>query len=420
MFYAEAPPTEPQEVANEPPLNTFEIAAPALENLRQRLSWAFMEVSTQSGNCNRFDGDANRTKAKQGEYHIHVGTPYQYKTRYWNQSQGEDSNEGEYIWITKDLPRIFFCYQIDPFTYTRLEVAGFQHENFVYKQEAVLIKAEDAMAEVDPTGFLVPLHAPTFTELGMSKQTRMSSSVSHIVFNSYERVRTRWYQKTVFQILLVIAGAALSVLIPGLGGMAASGILGSNLAVGVSLGMTTALSAAVAGAVANALAAMVVTTVISEGASGIFGEKIGAVIGTIATFAAMNYTSTLIDTGSFNIDWGRMFAADNILQLTSVAGNAYMKFLAADTMELYGEMGELEEGYAEEMKEIQDLMANTLGRTGVELDPMEITDVMFDFGESSETFLSRTLLTGTDVVRISHNMISDFTEISLKLPEAFV
>jgi hypothetical protein len=38
--------------------------------------------------------------------------------------------------------------------------------------------------------------------------------------------------------------------------------------------------------------------------------------------------------------------------------------------------------------------------------------------EPSEIFLRRTLLTGSDIAEMTHAMIDDFVEISLKLPEA--
>jgi hypothetical protein len=418
--FGEEPPEEPQEVATVPPLNTFEMNSPALDNLRQRLSWCFMTESQRVGNCNRFDGDPNRTKAKKGDYFIHVGSPYQFETRYKRVGQGEDGYVERYFWKTVDLPRIFLFHQTGEFTYTQLEIVGFKHENFVYKTEAVEITAQEALEETDETGFIIPLHAPTLTEMGMSKATRMSGSVSHIVFNSYERVRQKWYEKTVFKILLVVVAAALSVIIPGLGGAAASGILGSNVAVGISLGMTTAFSAALAGAIANALAAVVITTLISTGSTAVFGEKIGAVIGTIASFVVMSYGSFNTTTNTFSVDWSQMMRAENILKLADAASDAISRFMAAEVVEMQGDLSDLSADYAQELEDMQDLTQKVLGSTGVELDFSIIQDASLNYGESRDAFLSRTLLTGTDVVKISQNMISDFAEISLRLPKAFV
>jgi hypothetical protein len=416
-YYAEIagrPPLEPQMVATEPDLNTFEISAPALPNLRQRMSWSFMNESIMSGNCQRFDGDANRTKANPGEYHIHMASPYKFKTRI--RYNGSDNDEPRYYWGEKNLPRMFLMYQINPFSYKRLEIVGFMHENFVYRRETVRIKAEDALSDPEPSGFLVPLHAPTLSGMGMSKATRLAGSTSHILFNSYERVRQKWYERTVFRILLVAAVAALSVIIPGLGGAAGSGILGANLAVGTALGMTTALSAAIAGAIANALAAVVVTTLISSGATALFGEKIGAVIGAIAFFVSTSYMTSISTSGSF--EWSKFMSADNILRLADATVNGVTAYMDAETREIYEKIGDVRSDEAAKMEEIEQLYKSVLGDTGVDFDPLELTNAAMNFLESSQAFLSRTLLTGTDVVNISHSMISDFVEISLELPEA--
>lgn len=413
-FTNEPPPALDQETATEPPANTFEVSSPALPNLRQRLSWNFMQEEILPGNCQHFDGDLTRDKAKEGEYFIHSAAPYQFYTRHTPRSE----RMLNYGWYVKDLPRVFLMYQINPFSYKRLEIAGFTHDNFVYRGEAVTITAEEAMADTEASGFIVPLHAPTVDALGMSKRTRMAGSVSHIVFNSYEEVRQRWYEKGIFRVLLVVAAAALSVVIPGLGGATASGILGSNLAVGTALGMTTALGAAMAGAIANAITAVIVTTLISASSNVVFGEKLGALIGSIVSFVTLSYVSTVAQGGTFS--WSQFLRADNLLQLTNAGAGAYMRFLHADTLETYAEIGELEDDFTENMEDIEELMASVLGNTGVELDPMELTNAFDGFYESSETFLSRTLLTGSDIVNISHNMISDFSEISLKLPKAFV
>lgn len=417
-IFGEEPPEEPQEVATVPPLNTFEMNAPALDNLRQRLSWCFMTESQRVGNCNRFDGDPNRTKAKKGEYFIHVGSPYQFEKRILF-SNSEDGRE-RYYWGTVNLPRIFLFHQTGEFTYTQLEIVGFKHENFVYQREAVEITAKEALEEPDGTGFIIPLHAPTLTEMGMAKATRMSGSVSHIVFNSYERVRQKWYEKSIFKILLVVAAAVLSVIIPGLGGVVASGILGSNVAVGISLGMTTVLSAAIAGAIANALAAVVVVTLISSGSTALFGEKVGGVIATIATFVVMSYGSFNTTTNTFSVDWSQMMRAENILKLADAVSDGISRFMAAEVVEMQEDLSDLSDDYAKELEDIQDLTQKVLGSTGVELDFSIIQDASLNYGESRDAFLSRTLLTGTDVVKISQNMISDFVEISLKLPKAFV
>jgi hypothetical protein len=90
----------------------------------------------------------------------------------------------------------------------------------------------------------------------------------------------------------------------------------------------------------------------------------------------------------------------------------------AETREIYEKIGDVRSDEAAKMEEIEQLYKSMLGDTGVDFDPMELTNAAMNFSESSQAFLSRTLLTGTDVVNITHSMISDFVEISLELPEA--
>lgn len=408
-------PPEPQKFATEPALNTFEIAAPGLEKMRQALKWSFMEETQHVGNCNKFDGDVNRTKAKVGEYWIHEAPDYKFMTRYWRDAENEGTNE-RYYWAERPLSRIYIFHQYSEFFYTRLEIVGFEHENWVYHNKAVKITAKDALEDLDPSGFLVPLHDPTLRGMGVSKANKMVGSSIFLVFNSYERVREKWYEKTIFRILITVIIAAVGGYILG---PQAIGILGSNAAVGAALGMTTILSATIAGAVANALAAVFITTIITQASTSLFGEKWGVVIATLASFVVMQGAMTSAGSGSWGLDWSQLMRADNILNLTNAIGDAYTQYVNADTAEIYADMADEAEDNARELDDLQDMAYDLLGKTDVEIDFMQFTNVFGDFGESSEMFLSRTLLTGSDVANLSFNMVYKFTEVSLELPKAF-
>jgi hypothetical protein len=56
--------------------------------------------------------------------------------------------------------------------------------------------------------------------------------------------------------------------------------------------------------------------------------------------------------------------------------------------------------------------------TSGEINPMMLTDATEYFGETSETFLSRTLMTGSDIAELTRAMVENFAEISLELPKA--
>jgi hypothetical protein len=75
----------------------------------------------------------------------------------------------------------------------------------------------------------------------------------------------------------------------------------------------------------------------------------------------------------------------------------------------------------EEISKIQEASKATFGYAGAVIDPgsmMSTTEVMI--AEGPDTFLTRTLLTGSDIAEMSHDMLSEFSQYSTTLPSAFV
>ena len=110
--------------------------------------------------------------------------------------------------------------------------------------------------------------------------------------------------------------------------------------------------------------------------------------------------------------------AQNIQSITNSVSNAYTKWLQVDTNMMMTELTNVQENYSEEMEKISEMTDELLGMTDGVIDPMMFTDASEYFGESQDAFLSRTLLTGDDIVELTHAMIDNFTEISLELPKA--
>ena len=79
-------------------------------------------------------------------------------------------------------------------------------------------------------------------------------------------------------------------------------------------------------------------------------------------------------------------------------------------------MSEMQTAFAEESERIMALASEVLGVTNNAFDPMIFTDATEYFGESSNSFLSRTLMTGSDIADISHGLIERFTDVTLDLP----
>lgn len=393
-------------VAGVAPEDTLRVFSESLPEYDFRLKWTSIDKSEHVGNAARFDGDQSRPLLKQGEYMVSSGSVIE-----------------EIIPILGLAPTGFtstsFLHQRSPYAYTRITVRGLTHYNYVYANKAVAITAEDALADTEISGFLVPLHYPTFSKLGMRKMNQLANTSSYIVFNCYVQYKLKWYQTGIFKVILVIAAIVLPIIFPPAGGIAATGgVLGSNVAIGMALGATTLVAAAIIGSIANTIAAIVITTLISKASVAIFGEKLGQVIAAIASFMALQYGNQYSTHGNFDVDWGTIFRADNLLNLTNVVSDAYTSLLNADTLGMQEDMEAAKNDYETEVDKIQKLSQEILGMTNLEINPMMFTDATEYFEESRKTFTARTLLTGTDIAEISLAMIGDFVGTSLELPKA--
>ena len=300
-----------------------------------------------------------------------------------------------------------------------LTIVGLSHDNYVYNNKTVAISAREALEEEEESGFIVPLHLPTLKRLSLRDRAQLASCSQYLIVNSYKRVKKKWWQRGFFKVLIVIAVVVVSFVMPGAGLGLKVGILGQNAAVGAALGAASGtMMAAVAGAAANAMAAMVFTTMLGKAAVELFGEKWGAIIGAFISFVSLNMSFGIGTTGGFTMDWGQLMRMDNLMQITDSVTGAYAQWMQADTLEIMADATQAQEGYEKQMKEIAERSRDILGMTGVTFDPMLVADAAEYLGEPSETFLSRTLLTGSELAQLSHALIESFAELSLELPRA--
>ena len=303
-------------------------------------------------------------------------------------------------------------------TYTRLVIYGLIHRNYIYGGKYVQTTAHEALDDLDTSPFILPLHSPTTRAISLVDSTQMATANTFIVFNSYQIYKKKWYQTFLGMLFIIIAIVIVAAIIApaAIGGV--TGVLGTNAAVGAGLGLT-GTAAIVAGAVANALAAIIISTVISTVSIAVFGEKWGAIIAAIASFA-VNYGMT---NGFSNMTLTSMMTPANLLSLSSALANGYSGMVSADIAEMNALSQENGEKYKSEMEKLEDMIRDLGGSNDLSFDPMQLTDSASGNGgqgsyipESLDGFIHRTTMTGSDIVDITLSLVTDYAELNRQLP----
>lgn len=393
--------TMPQNKVREmPDMSRIDIQTPGTSGFAFRftLSWAGIEETIGIG--------VGKTGAKVGDI-------------WWDTSPANIQQAGMPI-IRDGSVRLFnghkfehnrLYWQDKPDSYRWLDIYDLVHENHVYGNKSVRITVQEALAESDESGFMIPLHEPSLRKMSLVARNELVLSSRQIVLNSYQVVTTKWYQKTIFKVIFAII---LTVVFAPAG----IGLLGAHVAVGTALGFagTTAL---IVGATANIIAAIVLTSIIQAGATELFGDKIGAIVTAVVMMYTMQYVGGLHLDGAGSFNWGDMMKAENLLRLTDSVASGIQGFAQAEQADLMQQGADAFASYNSSMSDIENKSKELLGYGGAVIDPLMLLD-MQDSSlrpmESSRAFLSRTLMTGSEIASLSFVMIESYVDLNLRLP----
>ena len=291
-----------------------------------------------------------------------------------------------------------------------ITIVGMVHQNFVYGGKSVDIMAGVGLADTDESGFIVPIHYETMRSMSLIDSTQMMTAGTYLVFNSYEVVKQKWYQSTLFQIFIFVVMIVITVATMG---AAAPGLLGAAGAIGATLGFT-GMMATIVGAVVNALAAMILMQFLTAFGTVVFGAKIGAIIATVASVVAMSFGSSLMSGMSMATAWGNLMSVVNILQITSAVGNGIAGYINASVADLQGKSADMMAEYEKATAKIQKMWIDEFGKGDFHFDPNILTNnSMFGISELPQSFLERTLMTGSDIADMTNGMLSDFASLTL-------
>lgn len=293
-----------------------------------------------------------------------------------------------------------------------LVIKGMWHKNLIYDGKSVDIPAAIALSDSEESGFIVPIHYETLRGMSLIDSTQMMTAGTYLIFNSYEVVKQKWYQTGIFKIFIFVVMIVITVATMG---ATAPGLLGAAGAVGAALGFS-GLMAVIVGAVANAIAAMILAQILQFVAVTAFGPKIGAIIATVAAVIATSFGSSLMSGASMTQAWGNLMSAANILGMTnSVLGGA-AQYVQASVAEINQKTQELIDQYDDAMRTIKRRYIEEFGANNkFAFDPNQLTNNNpGGIIEMPQTFLDRTLLTGSEVAQMSMDMISDFATLTVQ------
>lgn len=359
------------------------------------------------------------------ETHSGLGKPGADRGDYWLEYIGEDvflqyvAGKTNETLDAKRYEKIRIYWQNEENEYQFMEITGLVHKNFIYGGKYVETTAKQGIQATEESGFIFPLHNGTYRQLPLVVSSQMATAVTFVVLNSYEVVKIRWYQRGIFKIIFVIILAVAAVVLTG---GAAAGLIFPAMSV-ASVGYGAAIFASVT----NALAALVLVTVLEAGATALFGKEIGAIIGAIAMVVVGMSVAGYQATGSFALNWSDFLKAENLLKLTDALGKGYNAYVNA---KIEGMNDKLAVITADSEKQQRDLLVKQyeeFGASGQLINPMMLVDLpnvsskaqpsRADVIRLVDDFLSQTLLLGSEIADTSRNLLYDFVELSLRLPE---
>jgi hypothetical protein len=400
--FGEIPPRPVVPSLAPPPTTTIKLKDSSI-GIDYRLTWVHIEEEQFTGTFEVVTGIQSKIK----DCKMEVGPDVNWETKQsFNDREDWDWNRVN----QNSIPSMKIYRQIDENTYRVLTIWGLVSQNYIYGGKAVTITSKQALQDDEESGFLVPLHYPTMLEMNIIDYTQLCTSNSHILFNSYEVTKQKWWQRGIFKILLVIAIIIVAVVVfPG-AFAAGGGILGGNLAIGTALGLT-GTAAIVAGVVANYIASIIIAEVLKIVGTELFGEKWGALFAALATFAI-----------GMAISGTSLFSAEGLLGLGNALANGYAGWVQGDIAEMQADLEDDRSEYEDRMEYIQNLIDDLDGESNLNFNPMSLTRAKERgnsrgyLPETAEQYIRRTTMTGTQIVELTHDMVYEYVTIARTLP----
>lgn len=304
--------------------------------------------------------------------------------------------------------------QITDGYYISLVISGAMHKNYVYSGKTVETTAWNALNDPDEhSGFIVPLYMPIFNSLDIKRRTQLAEESKYMVFNCYKVSKKKWYQTGVFKIVLAIVLIVITVITWGGASGSAAGIWSAVANFAVSMGISAALLVALAKFAVGYVISLIIGKM--QGAFiSLMGERLGRIFAAIVTIVASIYAGGGNMSSAFTSGTGLV----NAVNIINATGQVFSAYTEGTLIERQKDMEAYVDQVKEEQKKIDELTAGFFGDgNNVSIDTLlSIQQILRE--ESPDVFISRTLMSSSEIIDMTYGMVSDMVsiEIHTRLP----
>lgn len=365
-----------------PPSNRLTIQDDESKNgaYKIQIEWDYIEKTTVTGQF--------KPGAKINELDIVRGTSVTYD---YTSNDTRNMMDSTLVTIYK---------QISDTQYQMLTISGAVHKNDVYKGHWVETLAKDAVGDPDNNGgFLVPLHMGILNEMPLARRTQLAQECLYLVFNCYVQYKKPWYASTAFKIILAII--AIIIIICSWGS-ATPGVIAAWCATfGAVVGLLLYIAI-------NFAIGYVVSYLMGKWKSGfisVFGEKWAAVVMCIIQIVVSVYSG-----GGFS---GQTWL-QTAVQIINYASEIFAAYIKGESLELSADYKKYMDQAEADKKRLEALESEFFPDNQlVSIDYLlRLQKTLRE--DSPNTFLTRTLLVGSDIVDITMGQISEMVSMNIK------
>jgi hypothetical protein len=311
----------------------------------------------------------------------------------------------------------YLYYQVDEDNYKVLKVTGLEHRNYVYDGKFTSVNSKQALLDPEKSDLIIPLHEPTLKRLPGSYRNEVVVRSHNLVFNSYQIVKRMWYQRAAFKILVIIIMITIIAIITISTGGIGTGPAGKTAAAIVAAlgvaGSTAIVLTLILQIAISILATIVIKLILEEAFKLFFDDELAAMLATITTIVVTIGISAGYEGVSFT-EAAIVALSDplTVLSMTVTVADAALTYVNTVNQNKMISSTENAKKLLDDNKKI--IEKNTeLFNLEPKIDNTE--EIILDslvFPEKRNDFLTRSLVTGSDIRQITLSMVYDYVEYS--------